>query len=224
MDKLAAVKAIAFFEGLPEEKFTKLADIAVVKKFKKGETLFLGDVAAHGFFAPIKGRVKIFRTSPAGKEQILHVFGPGEAVGEVPVFQGGTFPANGQALEKLETLFFPRDDFERIIREDPDLAMKMMAMLSQRLRILVNKIDDLSLKETPARVASYLLLLRSSQESATFKLDLPKGQIAHYLGTIQETLSRIFKRFAEDKIIEVSGKEITILDEIALQDIADQGR
>lgn len=67
--------------------------------------MFLGDVPAHGFFAPVIGRVKIFRTSPAGKEQILHIFGPGEAVGEVPVFQGGTFPANGQALEKLETLF-----------------------------------------------------------------------------------------------------------------------
>ncbi|NDV20526.1 cyclic nucleotide-binding domain-containing protein [Pseudodesulfovibrio sp. JC047] len=224
MDKLAAVTKIAFFKGLPDEKYTKLADIAVIKKFRKGETLFLGDTPAHGFFAPINGRVKIFRTSPAGKEQILHIFGPGEAVGEVPVFQGGTFPAHGQALEKLETLFFPRQDFERIIREDPDLAMKMMAMLSQRLRILVNKIDDLSLKETPARVASYLLLLRSSQDADTFTLDLPKGQIAHYLGTIQETLSRIFKRFAKDALIQVNGKDITILDTKALQDIANQRR
>lgn len=111
-----------------------------------------------------------------------------------------------------------------MIKEDPDLAMKMMAMLAQKLRILVNKIDDLSLKEAPSRVASYLLLLRSSQESDTFKLDLPKGQIAFYLGTIQETLSRIFKRFTEQEIIEINGKEITIINMEELQDIANEGR
>ena len=144
MEKLAAVKSVMFFEGLPEEKFNKLANIAVVKKYKKGETLFIADVIANGFFAITKGRVKIFRTSPSGKEQILHVFGPGEAFGEVPVFEGGTFPAHGQAVEGCEALFFPRRDFERMIKEDPDLAMKMMAMLAQRLRLLVNKIDDLS--------------------------------------------------------------------------------
>ena len=224
MDKLDAVKSVRFFDGLPEEKYQKLADISVVKTYEKGQTLFEADVPAHGFFAPISGRVKIFRTSPSGKEQILHVFGPGEAFGEAPVFEGGAYPAHGQAIEKCQALFFPRKNFEDMIREDPDLAMKMMALLAQRLRILVNKIDDLSLKETPARVASYLLLLRSSQESNTFKLDLPKGQIAFYLGTIQETLSRIFKRFSDEGLIELDNREITILDTEALQRIADEGR
>ncbi len=224
MDKLAAVKAITFFEGLPEDQYARLADIAVVKQYAKGETLFPADVEADGFYSTVTGRVKVFRTSPAGKEQILHVFGPGEAVGEVPVFQGSTFPAQCEAVEPCEALFFPRDRFRKELGEDPDLAMKMMAMLSQRLRILVNKIDDLSLKETPARVAAHLLLLRSSQEADTFRLDLPKGQIALYLGTIQETLSRIFKRFTEDELIRINGREITILDEQGLRDIADQGR
>ena len=224
MDKLEAVKSVMFFEGLPEEQFKKLAEISIIKKFNKGQILFEADVPAHGFFAPIQGRVKIFRTSPSGKEQILHVFGPGEAFGEVPVFEGGTFPAHGQAIEKCKALFFPRQEFEKLIKTDSDLAMKMMAMLSQKLRILVNKIDDLSLKEAPSRVASYLLLLRSSQDSDTFKLDLPKGQIAFYLGTIQETLSRIFKKFSEQELIEINGKEITILDMDQLETIANEGR
>jgi len=224
MDKIDAVKSVMFFDGLPEEKFNKLAEISIIKKYNKGQILFEADVPANGFFAPIMGRVKIFRTSPSGKEQILHVFGPGEAFGEVPVFEGGTFPAHGQAIDNCEALFFPRREFENMIKEDPDLAMKMMAMLAQKLRILVNKIDDLSLKEAPSRVASYLLLLRSSQDSDTFKLDLPKGQIAFYLGTIQETLSRIFKKFTEQGIIDISGKEITILDMEELQEIANEGR
>ncbi|QGY41243.1 cyclic nucleotide-binding domain-containing protein [Pseudodesulfovibrio cashew] len=224
MNKLEAVKSVMFFEGLPDEQFEKLAQISIIKKFEKGELLFEADVPAHGFFAPISGRVKIFRTSPSGKEQILHVFGPGEAFGEVPVFEGGTFPAHGQAIEPCKALFFPRREFAEMIRKDPDLGMKMMAMLAQRLRILVNKIDDLSLKEAPSRVASYLLLLRSSQDSDTFKLDLPKGQIAFYLGTIQETLSRIFKKFSEQEIIDIDGKEITILDRSQLEEIANEGR
>ncbi len=224
MDKLKAIKSVMLFEGLPDEKSIKLAEISIVKKFNKGEILFEADVPAHGFFAPVAGRVKIFRTSPSGKEQILHIFGPGDVFGEVPVFEGGTFPAHGQAIDKCEALFFPRRKFENMIREDPDLAMKMMAMLAQKLRILVNKIDELSLKEAPSRVASYLLLLRSSQDSDTFTLDLPKGQIAFYLGTIQETLSRIFKRFTEQEIIDIDGKQITILNPKALEEIANEGR
>lgn len=224
MEKLAAVQSVLFFEELPEEQHAKLADISVIKKYNKGETLFVADVPANGFYSVINGRVKIFRTSPSGKEHILHVFGSGEVFGEVPVFEGTTFPASAQAIEPCEALFVPRDGFRKILREDPDMAMKMMAMLSQRLRILVNKIDDLSLKEAPSRVAAYLLLLCSSQEANTFKLDLPKGQIAFYLGTIQETLSRIFKRFTEQGIIDIQGKEITILDMDQLQEIADEGK
>lgn len=224
MDKLAAVKSVLLFEGLPDEKLAKLANISMVKTYAKGETIFVADVQANGFYSATSGRVKIFRTSLSGKEHILHVFGPGQPFGEVPVFEGSTFPASAQALEPSELLFFPRQDFKNTIKEDPDMAMKMMAMLSQRLRILVNKIDDLSLKEAPSRVAAYLLLLRSSQDSDTFKLDLPKGQIAFYLGTIQETLSRIFKRFTEQKIIKIQGKSITILDMAQLQDIADEAR
>ncbi|EGB13588.1 transcriptional regulator, Crp/Fnr family [Pseudodesulfovibrio mercurii] len=223
-DKLAAVRGVTFFRGLPEDQLAKLAAIAVTRRYDKGETLFLADAPADGFHAPITGRVKVFRTSPAGKEQILHVFGPGEAVGEVPVFEGGTFPAQCEAVEPCETLFFPRAAFRDILRDDPDLAMRMMAMLSQRLRILVNKIDDLSLKETPARVAAYLLLLRSSTDSDTFRLDLPKGQIALYLGTIQETLSRIFKRFTDEGLIDIRGREITLLDPDRLRELADEGR
>lgn len=224
MDKSAAVRGVTFFQGLPDDQLAKLADIAVVKRYDKGELLFLADVPADGFYSPVTGRVKVFRTSPAGKEQILHIFGPGEAVGEVPVFEGTTFPAQCEAVEPCEVLFFPRNAFRNILRDDPDLAMRMMAMLSQRLRILVNKIDDLSLKETPARVAAHLLLLRSSTDSDTFRLDLPKGQIALYLGTIQETLSRIFKRFTDDGLIEIQGREITLLDPDRLRELADEGR
>lgn len=224
MNMSEAVRSISLFEGLPDAKLERLGNIAVNKTYGKGTVIFESDTPANGFYATLKGRVKIFRTSPSGKEQILHIFGPGESFAEVPVFEGGTFPVHAQTLEKSELLFIPRQEFARMIGQDPDLAMEMMAQLSSRLRILVNKIEELSLKEAPSRVASYLLLLSAGQENDTIRLDLPKGQIAFYLGTIQETLSRILKRFSEDEIIDVKGKEITILDREALQEIADEGR
>ena len=224
MNPLESIQSIRFFQGLPEDICARIADISVIQTAPKDTLLFEADAPANGFFGVISGRVKIFRTSPSGKEHILHVFGPGEVFGEVPVFQGGTFPASAQTLEESQTAFFPRRDFTALIRNDPDMAMKMLALLSGRLRTLVNKVDDLSLKETPTRVAAYLLLLRSSQDSDTFKLDLPKGQIAFYLGTIQETLSRIFKRFSEEGTITINGSQITIHDMARLKEIAEEGR
>ena len=224
MNPLESIQSIRFFQGLPEDICARIADISVIQTAPKDTLLFEADAPASGFFGVISGRVKIFRTSPSGKEHILHVFGPGEVFGEVPVFQGGTFPAGAQTLEESQTAFFPRRDFTELIRNDPDMAMKMLALLSGRLRTLVNKVDDLSLKETPTRVAAYLLLLRSSQDSDTFRLDLPKGQIAFYLGTIQETLSRIFKRFSEEGTISINGSEITIHDMARLKEIAEEGR
>ena len=224
MNPLESIQSIRFFQGLPEDVCARIAAISVSRTVPKDTLLFEADGPANGFFALLSGRVKIFRTSPSGKEHILHVFGPGEVFGEVPVFQGGTFPASAQTLEESQTAFFPRSDFTALIKKDPDMAMKMLALLSGRLRTLVNKVDDLSLKETPARVAAYLLLLRSSQESDTFRLDLPKGQIAFYLGTIQETLSRIFKRFSDEGMITLNGSEITLLDKERLRETAEEGR
>jgi CRP/FNR family transcriptional regulator len=224
VNPLETIKSIRFFQGLPDDICARIAAISVTQTAPKDTLLFEAGGQANGFFAVISGRVKIFRTSPSGKEHILHVFGPGEVFGEVPVFQGTTFPASAQTLEESQTAFFPRRDFTGLIRKDPDMAMKMLALLSSRLRTLVNKVDDLSLKETPTRVAAYLLLLRSSQESDTFRLDLPKGQIAFYLGTIQETLSRIFKRFSEEGLITINGSEITVLDTARLRELAEEGR
>ena len=165
-------------------------------------------------------KLKFTRESLAGKEQIIHIFGSGEIFGEVPVFQGSCYPASAVTLSKSTLLYFPRDRFGKVIREDPDLAMAMLALLSGRLRQLVNQVAALSLSEVPARLASYLLLLKSTQNSAKLELDLPKGLIASYLGTIQETLSRVFKKMSEQGLIKVERKTIEIIDEAALELIA----
>lgn len=158
-----------------------------------------------------QGRVKIFKMSLDGKEQILHIFGPGEPFGEVPVFHGNPYPANAVALESSSMLFFPRRKFIDLINSTPSLALSMLAVLSMRLRRFAAQIESLSLKEVPARLAAHLIYLTEEQKNTkAVTLDIPKGQLASLLGTSPETLSRIFAKMTKEGLIKVSGKEIEI--------------
>lgn len=210
MDLIEAANKVTLFHGLPRAQLEALASIAVLKRAPRGQEIFQHGDPADGFYAVAEGKVKIFNSNPAGKEQILHVFGPGESFGEVAVFERGVFPAAAQALADSELLFFPRRAFGEAIRNDPELAMNMLGLLSVRLRMLVRKIEEVSLKEVPARLAAYLLALPRDRGSDRVRLDIPKGQIALSLGTIQETLSRTLKRFAENGLIAMRGREITL--------------
>jgi CRP/FNR family transcriptional regulator len=217
MDKAQAVAAIGLFSGLGPRELAALAGIAEVRSYARGQDIFFSGDPAMGFFSVASGKVRIYQTSLAGKEHILHVFGPGEVFAEVAVFSGGVYPASAQVLEDGEYLFFPRERFRKLLADDPDLAMNMLGLLSIRLRQLVKKLEDLSLREVPARLAAHLLLLGAESKKRMLSLDLPKGQLAAYLGTIPETLSRVLRRFADDGIIAVSGHAIEILDPARLE-------
>ena len=133
------------FSGLSDEELDKVAAIAVLKSFARGESIFFEGDEADGFYMVAEGRVKIFKMSLDGKEQILHIFGSGEPFGEVPVFHGQPFPANAMALVKSKLLFFPRREFIDLVTANPSLALNMLAMLSLRLRRFANQIENLSL-------------------------------------------------------------------------------
>jgi CRP/FNR family transcriptional regulator len=211
---------VALFHGLPQEQIQALSRIAVSRSVAKGEEIFQAGEKAQGFYVVEKGKIKIYRAAMSGKEQIIHVWGPGDALGEVPVFQGSTFPASAQALERSKLLFFRREAFRSLIRKEPDLGMNMIALLAGRLRILVSQVAALSLQEVPQRLAAYLLLLAAGQESDTLCLEMAKGQIAAYLGTIQETLSRTLRRMSEQDIIQVNGRHVVLLDMKRLENLA----
>jgi len=192
--------------------------------FRKGESIFSEGDEGSGFYVVIRGRVKIFKLSLEGKEQILHFFGPGEPFGEVPVFTGQHFPANAEAMEESRVFFFPRKSFVNLIKKNPSLALNMLAVLSMRLRRFTALIDDLSLKEVPGRLAAYLLYLNDQHKgSKEVELTITKAQLASLLGTIPETLSRILGKLSLQGFIETDGRRIRILDSEALQDLAESG-
>ena len=225
MPILDHIARVPLFEGLPPGQIEDLAMIVTDQTFGKGESIFSEGEDADGFYVVITGRVKIFKLSPDGKEQILHFFGPGEPFGEVPVFTGQHFPASAEAMEESRVFFFPRKSFVDLIKRNPSLALNMLAVLSKRLRRFAALIDDLSLKEVPGRLAAYLLYLSSqNQGSKDLELTITKAQLASLLGTIPETLSRILGKLSSQGLIETDGRRIRILDSEALQELAESGR
>ncbi len=207
------IAASPLFKGLPEEQIREIAAIVVEKEYRKGQPVFFEGDEGNGFYVVARGKVKIFKVSAEGKEHILHIFGQGEPFAEAPGFYGHPFPANAAAMVKSRLLFFPRAEFIRLVSETPALALNMLAVLSTRLRRFATKIEYLSLKEVPARLASYLLYLAEEQGNLKMvQLDIPKGQLASLLGTIPETLSRIFLKMTSQGLIKVQGKTILLLD------------
>jgi len=222
---LQVMSKIPLFAGLPEDQLKSIQRIVVEKQFGKSEAIFSEGDAADGFYVVVSGSVKIYKLSVDGKEKILHMFGPGQPFGEVPVFAGQKFPAHAQAISAGRLLFFPRTTFVELITENPSLALNMLAVLSRRLRQFADQIENLSLKEVPARLASYLIALADQQKAGNqVTLTTSKGQLASILGTIPETLSRIFARLSAQNLIQVEGRTIALLDREGLQDLAERGK
>lgn len=215
------------FAGLAAEDQAEVAAIAAERAYRRGELIFGEGDPADGFYSVVHGRVKIFKTGLDGKELILHIYGPGNPFGEVPVFAGGRFPANAMALTASRVLFLPRDDFVALIARRPSLAMRMLAELSLRLRQFTVQLEALSLKTVSSRLAAYLVRLSQEQgagkpaEENGVRLPLSKGQLASLLGTIPETLSRIFSKMSAAGLIRVAGKTIFLLDPEGLNRLAE---
>lgn len=213
------------FKGLSEQQRNEIEAITVSRQYKRGQAIFMEDDEADGFYIVAEGQVKIFKTSLEGKEQILHIYGPGNPFGEVPVFSGSRFPANAMALVNSRILFLPRDAFVRSIAEHPSLSMNMLGELSMRLRQFTVQIENLSLKEVPARLAAYLTVLGEEQgRSDRVDLTISKGQLASLLGTIPETLSRIFAKMSAQNLIRVEGRQIHLLDIAGLENLSVAGK
>ena len=222
---LNIISAIPLFNGLPDDQLSAIRQIALEKQYNKGQTIFSEEDETKGLFVVVDGRVKIYKVSSEGKEQILHIIETGQSFGEVTVFTGQQMPANAQTLAKSRLLLFPRSAFVGLVTANPSLALNLLAIMSKKLRQFAVQIENLSLKEIPARLASYLIYLAEEQGSAdAVTLDVSKGQLASLLGTIPETLSRIFAKLSRQNLIRVEGPKITLLDFEGIEDLSEFGK
>ncbi len=213
------------FAGLKEEELRQMRTIASLKQMKRGEVFFSDGEEARGFYVILSGKVKLFKISPEGKEQILHIVNAPDAFAEAALFLEGTYPAFAEALTDGQVLFFPKREFVQLIERNPQLSINMIVSLSHYLKRFASLIEELSLKEVSSRVAKYIvdLSVRSVKEGKNAReveLDLSKTQLALKLGTISETLSRTLGKMKTKKIIDVKRNRIVILNREALEALA----
>jgi CRP/FNR family transcriptional regulator len=217
--RVESLKGIPLFQGLEPIQLERLANAGVERDADKGETLFLEGGEASGFYVVLQGMVKIFRTSPDGRETVLHLYGPGNIFGEVPVLAGGRFPATAMAVEKSRVLYLERQRLVAVLRQDATLAMNMLASLSRKLREFAVKIEALNVQELDQRLAAYLLDASEREDSDTLRLDVTKGLLASFLGASREALSRTLSRLADQGRIEVKGRSIRLKDKEGLAEL-----
>jgi CRP/FNR family transcriptional regulator len=209
--------AFPLFSGLEVKHLETFASIAVPKRVERKSVLFREGEKAKGFFLLVRGKVKLIKVSPSGKEQILHFVNPGQSFAEAALYMNETYPATAEAIEESELLYIPRDAFAQAMSDDENLVMNLVAHLAKYLQLLTRKVEELSLMDAAARIAQYAL---SEMDPVTGLLRLPagKGQMASSLGMAVETFSRTLTRLKDEGIIkEASPGVLQVLDREALK-------
>ena len=219
------LKRCPLFAGLRDEELKRIRAIANLKHVGKRGVLFSDGEEAKGFYVILSGKIKLYKISPEGKEQILHIVSAPDAFAEAALFLEGSYPAFAEALTESQLLFFPKRDFIHLIEKNPKLSINMIVSLSHFLRRFASLIEELSLKEVSSRMAKYLIdlsmrLSKEGKNSSEVELDLSKTQLASKLGTISETLSRTLSKMKAKRIIDVKRNRILILNREALEELA----
>jgi len=216
------LKATPLFAALDDAELNSLAARCGAKSYGPGEILFSEGEPCSGLYIVVTGRVRIFKSSPSGREQVLAVESSGASVAELPVFDGGPYPASASALERTEMLFVSRADLRAICLERPEVSLKLLQVVGARLRRLVGIIEELSFTTVRSRLISWLLRQAKSEgqttrRGVTFSLNASHQELASQIGTVRELVSRNLARLQAQSFIEINGREITILDQEALE-------
>ncbi|HZT21529.1 MAG TPA: Crp/Fnr family transcriptional regulator [Verrucomicrobiae bacterium] len=208
------LRSCRLFSGLPLSDLEAIAEVAVVKSLEKDDYLFHEGDPAVGFYIVQRGAVNVHRVSPAGKEQVIHIFRAGDSFAEVALASDQGYPADARALEPTQVLLLRKDGMLDLLKRRPELALRMLGSMSTHLRVLVAQLEDLTLKDVETRLANWLVKRCPNPHSETpvrIELKTTKRVLAAELGTVSETFSRTLAKFREQKLVTVKGKMVTVL-------------
>lgn len=219
---LQILKTTQLFAALDDAEFNSLAARAGARSYSPGEILFTEGDPCAGLYIVVSGRVRIFKTSVSGREHVLAIEGSGASVAELPVFDGGPYPASASALEATEALFLSRAELRALCLEKPQVSLKLLQVVGARLRRLVGIIEELSFTTVRHRLISWLLRQakaegRPAARGVVFSLHASHQELASEIGTVRELVSRNLARLQAQGFIQMNGREITILDSAGLE-------
>lgn len=217
IDLAAALARTELLKSLSQPELQTLAAHAVRKLFTAGELLFSEGEPCNGLHIIASGKVRIFKTSMSGREQVLAINGPGETIAELPVFDGGPYPASSVAVEDSEIAFISRRDFHSYCLEHPEVALKVLSVVGGRLRRLVGLIEELSFTTIRQRLISVLVKLaqangKETERGIEFQLPATHQELANQLGTVRELISRNLMRLQAEGFLDADARHIIVKD------------
>ena len=199
---------VPFFAGVPTDELEKLASSLQRRSVRAGKAVFRQDDPGSSLYVIESGVVKVQRTSPEGKEVILTILGPGDFFGELALLDGEPRSADAVAKEDTALLVLERDDFLAFLDKSPEVATKLLAALSRRLRRTDQLVQDAAFLDVPARLARALLQLSESPEAAT---GLTQSELAAMVGASRESVNRWLQFYRRRGLIESASGSIRVL-------------
>jgi CRP/FNR family transcriptional regulator len=213
---------VAIFSVLTESELGFLAQRAIPRHYSAGETVFGEGEPCSGLYVVESGQVRIFKSSASGREQVLSIDGPGSSIAELPVFDGGSYPASAAAIGDATLLFVSKQDFQALCLAHPQVALKVLRVVGARLRRLVGIIEELSFTTVRHRLASFLVRLgqkegKRTAEGVEITVPVSNQELASQIGTVRELVSRNLSRLQAEGMIKIDGRSVTICDWKALE-------
>jgi CRP/FNR family transcriptional regulator, cyclic AMP receptor protein len=221
-DPKHSLKRSLLFADLSQAELDFLIDQAVVQDYGPGQLIFSEGDTCEGLYVIESGEVKIFKTSVSGREQVLAVEGPGSTIAELPVFDGGSYPASAMAATESEILHIRKKDFHTLCLRHPEVALKVLRVVGSRLRRLVDIIEEISFTTVRHRLAALLIRMakakgKSTNRGVEFRLTATNQELAAQVGTVRELVSRNLGRLQAAGIIKLEGKRVIVPDLKALE-------
>ena len=203
---------IQLFASLTPAEVEQLAERTLERRFAPGEILFREGDPCYGFFVLGQGSVKIYKTSSSGREITLAVESAPSSVAEVPLFDGGPYPASVSAIDEVVAYLISKQDFRKVCLQNPQLALKLLAVVGRRLRQLVGIVETVSFGSVRQRLAQLLLEFSQQEGQNPFPMPFTHQELASRLGTVREVVSRNLSRFQADGLLRIQRREVEILD------------
>ena len=216
-DYTRTLAQVPIFSGLTDAELSFLVERVKPRHYAPGELIFGEGEPCSGLHVIECGRVRVFKTSAAGREQVLTIDGPGSSVAEIPVFDGGVYPASGAAVDHATVLLIGTRDFHAVCLAHPDVALKVLRVVGARLRRLVGIIEELSFTTVRQRLVSFLVRLAQREghttgEGVEFLLPAGHQELAAQIGTVRELVSRNLSRLQAEGLVKIEGRGVVVRD------------
>ena len=222
-DDTQTVQRAPLLSDLPADELQRLIEVSQVHDHPRGKLLFLRGEPATNIYLLLDGWVKVYRDTPDGEQTVIGILRTGETVAEAAIFLGKDYPASAEVVSSSRLLEIPADFLLKLLREDSDVAIKMLGTLSQRMRGLVLHIEQIQARSTPQRLGGFLLGLCSEKEgSAVIDLPYDKSLVAARLGMKPESLSRALAKLREHGVTS-NGHQIELADIVELAAFCESG-